>query len=53
MEAQVKHAMFQLNVQEYGVSACLNTPESATTFLLMVAEAVSNGFWTCCSRSTA
>ena len=53
MDVQVKHAMFQLNVQEYGVSACLSTPESVTTFLLVIAEAISNGFWTHCSRSTA
>jgi len=45
-DAQVKHAMFQLSVQENGVQSWAGAPETLPTFLLLIAEAVTNGFWT-------
>lgn len=40
-----KHGLFVLTVREYGVESCISTPDSAATFLLMIAEAMSSGFW--------
>lgn len=42
---QVKHGQFQLSVNEYGVDLWIGNPESLATFLLVIAEAISNGFW--------
>ena len=40
-----KHTLFSLVVREHGIAACLGTPESAVTFLLLISEAITNGFW--------
>ena len=40
-----KHTLFRLIVQEQGVSACIAEPGQAATFLLVIGEAISNGFW--------
>ena len=48
-----KHALFQLTVQEHGVTACLNRPETMTTFLLLLAEAITSGFFAEANASKA
>ena len=45
MDLQTKHLMFELEVQEYGVALCTNNPDGAVTFMLMIAEAIANGFF--------
>lgn len=45
MDLQTKHAMFELEVEEYGVEFCVNNPTGAVTFMLMIAEAIANGFF--------
>ncbi len=40
-----KHTLFRLIVQEQGVSACIAEPEGLVTFMVLIAEAISNGFW--------
>jgi hypothetical protein len=45
MEQKLKHVRFQLTVNEFGVSACIAKPEMLVSFLLLISEAISNGFW--------
>ena len=45
MNVNEKHGLFLLTVREFGVESCTATPSSAATFLLMIAEAISSGFW--------
>ena len=42
---QLKHGQFCLSVREAGVDAWVCTPETAVIFLVMIAEAITNGFW--------
>ena len=53
MTNNLKHCQFQLSVGECGVEAWAANPESLATFLLMIAEAIGNGFWTDASQTTA
>ena len=47
MEQQLlKHKQFQLLVQELGVEHWMSEPATAVMFLVLIAEGVSNGFWT-------
>ena len=48
--ARIKHAQFQLFTAEEGAECWLYTPETAVVFLLMISEAVNNGF---CSAGLA
>ena len=42
---KVKHGQFQLNVRENGIDAWLCEPGTAVIFLVMISEAIANGFW--------
>ena len=49
---RTKHSLFQLLVNEHGLNPLISAPEHMSTFLLLISEAISNGFWTEANQQT-
>ena len=47
-----KHGLFQLMIQQYGLDACTAEPSQMSTFLLLISEAIANGFWAEANQQT-